>query len=111
MKKANQRSKKIKLHIKKVTLNIKLLACLLLFPVLWGCGSGTGLTGLMDDTGEGGGNPQAGITLTAGKLGAAVGFADVDGDGITDKIIGAPSAAKSSDLGVALVYKGTATGF
>jgi hypothetical protein len=104
MRKVNQEAKKIKLDIKKVKLNIKLMMWLLMFPFLWGCGSSTG-------TGAGGGNPSEGINLTASKLGISGGFVDVDGDGITDKIIGAPSGTKSSDLGIVLVYKGDSTGY
>jgi len=104
MRKVNQQTKKINLDIKKVKLKIRLMMWLLLFPLLWGCGSSTG-------TGAGGGNPSEGINLTTAKVGASGGFVDVDGDGVIDKIIGAPSAAKSSDLGLALVYKGNSTGF
>lgn len=94
---------RVKLKMKKIKLNIKLMMMFLLISsFLWGCSSGTG---------GGGGNPLEGINLTAGKLGFSGGFVDVDGDGITDKIIGAPSAAKSSDLGIALVYKGDSIGY
>ena len=93
---------RVKLKMKKIKLNLKLMMLLLISSFLWGCSSGTG---------GGGGNPLEGINLTAGKLGASGGFVDIDGDGITDKIIGAPSATKSSDLGIALVYKGDSIGY
>jgi len=47
------------------------------------------------------------INLVGSKQGQAVGFADVDGDGIEDKIVGAPYAASASATGAALVYTGT----
>ncbi|MDZ4383920.1 MAG: integrin alpha, partial [Nitrospirota bacterium] len=111
MTRVKPKIKKIKLDIKKVILTIRLMTLILMFSLSAGCGSGTGLTSLTDNTGGGGGNPNEGINLVTGKLGASGGFVDVDGDGVTDKIIGAPSAAKFSDLGLALVYKGGSTGF
>lgn len=47
------------------------------------------------------------VNLVGSKQGQAVGFADVDGDGIEDKIVGAPYAASASATGAALVYTGT----
>ncbi|MDH4163941.1 MAG: FG-GAP-like repeat-containing protein [Nitrospirota bacterium] len=47
------------------------------------------------------------VNLVGSKQGQAVGFADVDGDGIEDKIVGAPYAASPSATGAALVYTGT----
>ena len=99
MTKVNQQAKKIKLDIKKVKLNIKMMMCLLMFLFLWGCGSSTG-------TGGGGGNPSEGINLTRSQLGSSGGFVDVDGDGILDKVVGAPNATMSSHPGAVLVYKG-----
>lgn len=78
---------------------------LILFTLMFiGCAGEQG-------TGSGGSNPSTGIDLTLGKVGQSGGFVDIDGDGITDKIIGAPSAAKSSSFGIALVYKGDSTGY
>ncbi len=51
------------------------------------------------------------MTLTGSKQGQAVGFADVDGDGIEDKLVGAPYAATASGTGVVLVYAGTESGY
>ena len=96
MTKVNQQAKKIKLDIKKVKLNIKMMMCLLMFLFLWGCGSSTG-------TGGGGGNPSEGINLTRSQLGSSGGFVDVDGDGILDKVVGAPNATMSSHPGAVLV--------
>ncbi len=39
---------------------------------------------------------QASLNLAGSKQGQAVGFADVDGDGITDKLVGAPYASAIS---------------
>jgi hypothetical protein len=53
-----------------------------------------------------------GLDLTGSKQGQSVGFADVDGDGIMDKIVGAPYASVTSDTtGVVLIYQGAGTGF
>jgi hypothetical protein len=51
------------------------------------------------------------LDLAGSKQGQAVGFADVDGDGIGDKIVGAPYAATSTNVGAVLVYKGNASGY
>lgn len=50
------------------------------------------------------------LDLTGSRQGQSVGFVDVDGDGIDDKVVGAPYASVSERTGVVLVYKGTATG-
>lgn len=52
-----------------------------------------------------------GVTLTNSKQGQAVGLVDVDGDGIADKVVGAPYATTSTKMGAVIVYKGTKTGF
>lgn len=55
---------------------------------------------------------QQSFTLVGSKQGQAVGFADVDGDSIEDKIVGAPYAASVSATGAALVYRGmTSSGY
>jgi len=51
-----------------------------------------------------------GFTLTGSRQGQSVGFVDVDGDGIADKILGAPYASSSSNTGAVLAYKGSADG-
>ena len=53
----------------------------------------------------------AAVNLVGSKQGLAVGFADVDGDGIEDKIVGAPYAASASATGAVLVYAGKASGY
>jgi hypothetical protein len=53
----------------------------------------------------------AAVNLVGSKQGLAVGFADVDGDGIEDKIVGAPYAASASATGAVLVYAGNASGY
>lgn len=50
-------------------------------------------------------------TLVGSKQGQSVGFADVDGDGIEDKIVGAPYAASATVTGAALVYTGTTSAY
>ncbi len=49
------------------------------------------------------------VSLVGSKQGQAVGFADIDGDGIEDKIVGAPYATSASATGAVLVYTGTAS--
>jgi hypothetical protein len=44
------------------------------------------------------------------QQGKSAGLADVDGDGIPDKVVGAPYATTSTNTGAALVYKGDSTG-
>jgi hypothetical protein len=51
------------------------------------------------------------VNLIGSKQGQAVGFADVDGDGIEDKIVGAPYAASATATGAVLVYTGTTSGY
>jgi len=51
------------------------------------------------------------LSLVGSKQGQAVGFANVDGDGIEDKLVGAPYAASASATGAALVYAGKASGY
>jgi len=47
----------------------------------------------------------------AGRQGLSVGFVDVDGDGVDDKLVGAPYASTPSGVGVVLVYQGKDSGF
>lgn len=66
-----------------------------------GCGGGGG----------GGSTPPATVSLVGSKQGQSVGFADFNGDGIEDKLVGAPYAATTSGTGVVLVYAGSASGY
>lgn len=54
---------------------------------------------------------QSQLDLTGGRQGQSVGFTDVDGDGIDEKIVGAPYASVSLRTGAVLVYKGSETGY
>ena len=67
-----------------------------------------------DRTEKGGGNSEnkilKGVTLAGSRQGLSIGFVDIDGDGIDDKIVGAPYASSSSNTGAVLVYKGDAMG-
>lgn len=61
---------------------------------------------------KGSSNTQATLNLTGARQGQAVGFVDLDGDGIMDKVVGAPYATTASGLtGAVLAYKGSANGF
>ncbi|MEK6700365.1 MAG: hypothetical protein AABZ10_15135 [Nitrospirota bacterium] len=83
----------------RLTVLVVLVSALTGFAVA-GCSSGNnGITN------------QASVNLVGGKQGQAVGFVDVDGDGIDDKIVGAPYAASASATGAILVYTGTASGY
>jgi len=50
------------------------------------------------------------VTLTGSRQGKAAGIVDVDGDGISDKVVGAPYAAAAANTGVVLIYKGDSSG-
>ncbi len=63
--------------------------------------------GYADNSGN---NVLKGVTLAGSRQGQSVGFVDVDGDGIADKIVGAPYASSSSNTGVVLAYKGDTMG-
>src|SRR4030042_4309303 len=51
-----------------------------------------------------------GVKLSGSKQGQSGGFVDVDGDGVDDKIVGAPYAACPSRTGTVLIYRGDAQG-
>lgn len=78
-----------------------LLAPLFLAMIGSGCGNTNTSTG-----------NQTSLNLMGSKQGHSVGFVDFDGDGIMDKIVGAPYAVTTANqTGAIIVYKGTATGF
>jgi hypothetical protein len=54
---------------------------------------------------------QVQIDLAGSKQGQSVAFVDVDGDGIEDKVVGAPYASVSSRTGAVLVYKSIEAGY
>lgn len=90
-----------------VRLKLLSFACAtIIASLLSGCAGGT--------ADSGGGNPAEGIgvtNLSLSKQGYSVGLIDVDGDGIEDKVVGAPYTAKDSTTGAALIYKGLQSGF
>lgn len=53
-----------------------------------------------------GNNVLNGATLDGSRQGQAVGWADIDGDGMNDLVVGAPYASSSSNTGTVLVYRG-----
>jgi len=57
-----------------------------------------------------GNNLLNGASLVSSRQGESVGWADVDGDGVNDKIVGAPYASSPSNTGTALVFKGDMQG-
>jgi hypothetical protein len=76
-------------------------AVYMIMAALYACSGGTdNVTG-----------SQLQMDLKGSRQGQAVGFADFDGDGIEDKLVGAPYASVSSQNGAVLVYKGTADGY
>lgn len=76
----------------------------------YGCGnSGSSSTEAVDD-GSMRSNVMDGVTLMGSKQGQSGGFVDVDGDGIDDKVVGAPYATTPSGTGAALVYTGNSDG-
>src|SRR5512147_3094157 len=85
----------------------RLLSCLLLFLIgltVSGCNSGKNANSGTEN--------QATLNLAGSKQGLATGFVDVDGDGILDKVVGAPySLTTEAQVGSILVYKGNAVGF
>ena len=54
--------------------------------------------------------PRKDVTFTGSKQGQSVGFVDINGDGIDDKIVGAPYASVTSRPGAVLVYRGKTSG-
>lgn len=87
--------------MKKTRIGISLFLCVLLGITAQGCSKSNK-----------GSDNQASLNLSGGKQGQSVGFAEVDGDGILDKVVGAPYATTAaSQTGAVLVYPGTATGF
>lgn len=86
----------------------KKILSLLFIPLstslFFGCAGGTA---------DSGGNSSEGVgvaNLLYSKQGYSGGFVDVDGDGISDKLVGAPYATNFDQTGAVLVYKGNSTG-
>ncbi|MBI5439765.1 MAG: FG-GAP repeat protein [Deltaproteobacteria bacterium] len=72
----------------------------------WLCGLLLGLLALFCARASG-----SGPDLAGSRQGLSAAFADVDGDGVPDKLVGAPYARSSSGVGVVLVYPGTPQGY
>lgn len=84
--------------MKKITLLPLLLLCIL---ALNGCRNSSTTS-----------NASPSLALAGSKQGQSVGFADLDGDGISDKVVGAPySSTTSLHTGALLAYKGSSTGY
>lgn len=76
----------------------------------YGCGSqGSSSVETVND-GSMASSVMEGVTLMGSKQGQSGGFVDADGDGIDDKVVGAPYATTFSGTGAALVYKGNSDG-
>lgn len=75
-----------------------------------GCGSsGNSSTEMLNN----GNNNNGGLTvsLAGSNQGAAGAFMDVNGDGLADQVVTAPYASSSPQIGAALIYLGSSTGF
>lgn len=75
-----------------------------------GCGSsGSSSTETLDN----GNNNNGGLTvsLAGSNQGTAGAFMDVNGDGLADQVVTAPYASSSPQIGAALIYLGSSTGF
>jgi hypothetical protein len=73
-----------------------------LFLVLGGLAAAHGCATVGADAKTAG---QVRLDLTGSMQGQAVGFADFDGDGLDDKLTGAPFASSQSQRGAVLVYR------
>jgi len=94
---------------KKNNLQLLLLCASL---AAYGCGaSGTSTTETLNSDDQQTSTVLNGVTLTNSMQGQSVGLADVDRDGIADKVVGAPYATVSSQTGAVIVYKGSLSGF
>ena len=82
-----------------------LCACL----TAYGCGE-SGSSSAVVELPVGNVDVLSGVSLVGSFQGKAAGLADVDGDGIPDKLVGAPYATTPTNGGVVLVYKGDAAG-
>lgn len=82
-----------------------LCACL----TAYGCGE-SGSSSPVVETPAGNVDVLSGVSLVGSFQGKAAGIIDVDGDGLADKVVGAPYATTSANGGAVLVYKGDAAG-
>lgn len=104
---------KIKLKIMELRMNKiyrSILPVLCVCLTACGCGSSGSSSTQTINTAQTATNVLNGVTLMGSKQGKAAGLADVDGDGIPDKVVGAPYATTSTNTGAVLVYKGDSTG-
>ncbi len=86
------------------SITIALLLALFISLGVGGCGK--------DKKGNTSPQVPTGMDMTGSRQGHAVAFADLDGDGVNDKLVGAPYARSDSSLfGMVLVYKGSTSGF
>lgn len=87
---------------------VALAVCIL---ALQGCSSG--FTPSVTGNGAAGqaADKTASVSLKGSQQGQAGGFADFDGDGIDDLLVGAPYARGEGTVGALLVYRGNAGGF
>lgn len=83
-----------------------ILPVLCAFLTAYGCGSGSSTMEVQSSNT----NVLNGVTLMGSQQGRSAGLADVDGDGIPDKVVCAPYATTSANTGAALVYKGDSAG-
>lgn len=87
-----------------------ILLALLAGLAAYGCGSSGSSSMEMPGNNNNQNNVLNGVTLMSSKQGQSVGLVDADGDGIADKVVGAPYAVTSVNTGAVLIYKGNSTG-